>query len=55
MNGKAFRIAHMGYNNAPMVLGALGVIETGMRALGITHGAGGVQAAVEWLSESVKP
>ena len=31
LNGKAFRIAHMGHINAPMVLGTLGVIETGTR------------------------
>jgi alanine-glyoxylate transaminase / serine-glyoxylate transaminase / serine-pyruvate transaminase len=55
MNGKAFRIAHMGHINAPMVLGTLGVVETALGALGIAHGKGGVQAAVEWLSESVKP
>ena len=55
MNGKAFRIAHMGHLNAPMVLGTLGVVETGLRALGIPHGAGGVSAAVEWLGETVKP
>jgi alanine-glyoxylate transaminase / serine-glyoxylate transaminase / serine-pyruvate transaminase len=45
----------MGHINAPMVLGALGVIETGLRALGIAHGVGGVQAAVEYLGDSVKP
>ena len=55
LNGKAFRIAHMGHNNAPMVLGALGVIETGLRSLGIAHGAGGVQAAIEFLGDHVKP
>ena len=55
MKGKAFRIAHMGHINAPMVLGTLGVIEMGLNALGIAHGKGGVQAAIEWLSESVKP
>jgi alanine-glyoxylate transaminase/serine-glyoxylate transaminase/serine-pyruvate transaminase len=55
LKDKAFRIAHMGHINAPMVLGTLGVIETGLGALGIAHGKGGVQAAVEWLSESVKP
>jgi alanine-glyoxylate transaminase/serine-glyoxylate transaminase/serine-pyruvate transaminase len=55
LNGSAFRIAHMGHNNAPMVLGALGVIETGLRALGVAHGAGGVQAAIEFLGDSVKP
>jgi alanine-glyoxylate transaminase/serine-glyoxylate transaminase/serine-pyruvate transaminase len=55
LNGKAFRIAHMGHVNAPMVLGTLGVIETGLGALRIPHGKGGVQAAVEWLSENVAP
>ncbi len=54
LNGKAFRIAHMGHINAPMILGTLGVIEMALRALGIPHGPGGVEAAVEWLSESVK-
>ena len=52
---KAFRIAHMGHVNAPMVLGTLGVVETGLRALGIAHGQGGVQAAIDWLSDNVKP
>jgi len=55
LNGKAFRIAHMGHVNAPMVLGTLGVIERALGALRIPHGRGGVQAAVEWLSENVKP
>ena len=55
LNGKAFRIAHMGHVNAPMVLGTLGVIEQALGALRIPHGKGGVQAAVEWLSENVKP
>jgi alanine-glyoxylate transaminase / serine-glyoxylate transaminase / serine-pyruvate transaminase len=55
MAGKAFRIAHMGHVNAPMVLGALGVVETGLIALGIPHCSGGVQAAIGWLGKSVKP
>jgi alanine-glyoxylate transaminase/serine-glyoxylate transaminase/serine-pyruvate transaminase len=55
MKGKAFRIAHMGHVNAPTVLGVLGVIEMGLNALRIPHGKGGVQAAIEWLGESVKP
>jgi alanine-glyoxylate transaminase / serine-glyoxylate transaminase / serine-pyruvate transaminase len=54
LNGKAFRIAHMGHINAPMILGTLGVIEMALRALGIPHGSGGVEAAIEWLSDSVK-
>jgi len=55
LDGKAFRIAHMGYVNAPMMLGTLGVVEMGLEALGIPHGKGGVQAAINWLSTSVKP
>lgn len=55
MSGNAFRIAHMGHVNAPMVLGTLGVVETGLGALGIAHGRGGVEAAIEWLSANVKP
>jgi alanine-glyoxylate transaminase/serine-glyoxylate transaminase/serine-pyruvate transaminase len=47
LSGKAFRIAHMGHVNAPMILGTLGVVEAGLRALDIPHGAGGAQAAIE--------
>ena len=55
LEGKAFRIAHMGHVNAPMVIGTVGVVEMGLRALGIPHGAGGVQAAVEHLGQEVAP
>jgi alanine-glyoxylate transaminase / serine-glyoxylate transaminase / serine-pyruvate transaminase len=55
MKGKAFRIAHMGHINAPMVLGTLSVIEMALSALGIPHDKGGVQAAIQYLSERVKP
>jgi alanine-glyoxylate transaminase/serine-glyoxylate transaminase/serine-pyruvate transaminase len=51
--GDTFRIAHMGHVNAPMVLGTLGVIEVGLKALGIPHRKGGVQAAIDWLGKSV--
>jgi alanine-glyoxylate transaminase/serine-glyoxylate transaminase/serine-pyruvate transaminase len=53
LGDKAFRIAHMGYCNAPMVLGTLGAVEMGLKALGIPHGSGGVQAAVEYLGREV--
>jgi alanine-glyoxylate transaminase/serine-glyoxylate transaminase/serine-pyruvate transaminase len=55
MKGTAFRIAHMGHINAPTILGTLGVIEMAFDALEIPHGKGGVQAAIEWLSEMVEP
>jgi alanine-glyoxylate transaminase/serine-glyoxylate transaminase/serine-pyruvate transaminase len=54
MAGRAFRIAHMGHVNAPMVLGTLGVVEMGLKALAIPHGSAGVQAAISWLAKSVK-
>lgn len=52
-DGHAIRIAHMGHVNAPMMLGTLGAVEMGLIALQIPHGAGGVQAAIEWLGQSV--
>ena len=54
LGGKALRIAHMGHVNAPMVLGTLGGFETGLIALGIPHGPGGLRAATEWLGRSVE-
>jgi alanine-glyoxylate transaminase/serine-glyoxylate transaminase/serine-pyruvate transaminase len=51
--GQAFRIAHMGHINAPMILGTLGVIEVGLNALAVPHGRGGTEAAIQYLSESV--
>lgn len=55
LQGKAFRIAHMGHINAPMVLGTLSVIEVALNALKIPHGKGGVEAAIQWLGETVSP
>jgi alanine-glyoxylate transaminase/serine-glyoxylate transaminase/serine-pyruvate transaminase len=53
LTGKAFRIAHMGHVNAPMILGTLGAVEIGLQALTIPHGRGGVQAAIDWLGQNV--
>jgi alanine-glyoxylate transaminase / serine-glyoxylate transaminase / serine-pyruvate transaminase len=53
LQGQAFRIAHMGHINAPMILGTLGVVEVALNALQIPHGKGGTGAAIEWLGESV--
>ena len=53
LTGQAFRIAHMGHINAPMILGTLGVVEVGLNALRIPHGRGGVQAATAWLGDNV--
>jgi alanine-glyoxylate transaminase/serine-glyoxylate transaminase/serine-pyruvate transaminase len=53
LQGQAFRIAHMGHVNAPMILGTLGVVEVGLNALNIPHGKGGTEAAIEYLGENV--
>lgn len=43
--GDFLRVAHMGHVNAHMTLGVLASMEAGMRALGIPHGKGGLEAA----------
>jgi alanine-glyoxylate transaminase/serine-glyoxylate transaminase/serine-pyruvate transaminase len=45
-----FRLGHMGHVNAHMILGALGVIEAGLRALDIPHGDGALGAAAEVIA-----
>ena len=46
-----FRIGHMGHVNAHMVLGVLAVIDAGLKALGIAHGRGAVEAAAAVVGE----
>ena len=53
LQGKAFRIAHMGHINAPMILGTLSVVEMGLQALQIPHGRGGTAAAIDYLAQHV--
>jgi alanine-glyoxylate transaminase/serine-glyoxylate transaminase/serine-pyruvate transaminase len=52
LQGRAFRIGHLGDLNAPTVLGALGGVQAGLRACGVAHGAGGLDAAADWLAET---
>ena len=49
LQGKVFRIGHMGDLNEPMVLGALGAIELALADAGVPHARGGVMAAMEAL------
>ena len=53
LSGRAIRIAHMGHVNAPTTLGVLGVVETGLTALGIPHGRSGVAAAIDSLGAAL--
>lgn len=51
LRGRAFRIGHLGDLNAPMILGALAAAEMALRANGVPHRPGGVQAALDCLAE----
>lgn len=45
-----FRLGHMGHVNGHMILGVLGTIEAGLKALNVPHRAGGVEAAAKVLA-----
>ena len=45
----------MGHANAPMAFGVLGAIEMALEVLGIPHGRGGLEAAVEDLGREARP
>lgn len=51
LQGRAFRIGHMGDLNEPMILGALGGIEAALRTIGVAHDSG-LAAAVDYLAET---
>ncbi|SLN60613.1 pyridoxal-phosphate-dependent aminotransferase family protein [Oceanibacterium hippocampi] len=55
LGDRAFRIAHMGHVNGPMMLGTLASVEAALVALGIPHGKGGTEAAIRHLGERVAP
>ena len=46
-----FRIGHMGHVNAQMVMGALGAIDAGLKALSIPHGEAALAAAAAVIAE----
>ncbi|MFT6604872.1 MAG: alanine-glyoxylate transaminase/serine-glyoxylate transaminase/serine-pyruvate transaminase [Halocynthiibacter sp.] len=45
-----FRVGHMGHMNVQMILGVIGAMDTGLKALGIAHGSGASEAAAKVLS-----
>lgn len=53
--GKAFRIGHLGDTNELTVMGALTGIEMGLSIAGVPHKKGGVDAAMAYLAEEMKP
>ena len=54
LEGKAFRIAHMGHINEPMILGTLASVEATFKILGIAHGEGALPAAIASLAAAHK-
>ena len=52
LNGKVFRIGHLGDLNEPMLLGTLGAIEMGLELSEIPHRPEGVRAAMSNLVEN---
>ena len=54
LQGKAFRIGHLGSFNDLMLVGTLGGVEMGLRLAGVPHRDGGVMAALEHLAPARK-
>jgi alanine-glyoxylate transaminase/serine-glyoxylate transaminase/serine-pyruvate transaminase len=54
LQGKVFRIGHMGDLNEPMVLGALASIELALAEAGMPHAKGGVLAAMDSLRKPAR-
>ena len=53
LQGRVFRIGHMGDINEPMLLGALAGIELALAEAGMPHARGGVEAAMDSLRAPV--
>jgi alanine-glyoxylate transaminase/serine-glyoxylate transaminase/serine-pyruvate transaminase len=51
--GRLLRIGHLGDLNEPMLLGALGGLEVAMRASAVPHAGGGVDAAAQYLADTL--
>lgn len=50
LQGKVFRIGHLGDTNDLTILGALAGVEMGLSIAGVPHKKGGVQAAMDYLA-----
>ena len=54
VQGRVFRIGHLGDFNEPMLLGTLGAIEMGLELSGVPYQPEGVRAAMNQLLEGIK-
>jgi alanine-glyoxylate transaminase/serine-glyoxylate transaminase/serine-pyruvate transaminase len=50
LKDRVFRIGHLGDFNDLQLIGTLGGVEMGLRAAGVPHRPGGVQAAIDYLA-----
>jgi alanine-glyoxylate transaminase/serine-glyoxylate transaminase/serine-pyruvate transaminase len=55
LEGRVFRIGHLGDFNDLMLAGTLAGVEMGLSAAGVPHQAGGVQAALDLLASERPP
>lgn len=56
LQGKVFRIGHLGDTNDLTIMGALAGVEMGLELAGIPHQEGGVRAAMQYFAEqAAKP
>jgi alanine-glyoxylate transaminase/serine-glyoxylate transaminase/serine-pyruvate transaminase len=51
LQGRIFRIGHLGYFNDLMLAGTLCGVEMGLKLAGVAVASGGVQAALEFLAD----
>jgi alanine-glyoxylate transaminase/serine-glyoxylate transaminase/serine-pyruvate transaminase len=54
LQGRVFRIGHMGDLNEPMLLGALAAVEMALELAGVPHAKGGVAAAMASLTAAAR-
>ena len=52
LNGRVFRIGHLGDMNPPMILGCLAGVEAALRVQGVACGSGALDAAIQCLARA---
>jgi alanine-glyoxylate transaminase / serine-glyoxylate transaminase / serine-pyruvate transaminase len=52
--GKAFRIGHLGSTNELTMAGAIAGVEMALELFGVPHQKGGINAAMQYLTETAK-
>ncbi|GAA0591281.1 aminotransferase class V-fold PLP-dependent enzyme [Craurococcus roseus] len=53
LDGRVFRVGHLGDLNEPMVLGTLAAVEMSLKLNGVPHAPGGVDAAMAFLADGM--